>query len=45
MDEVRDAWVEVGVHGMTVTEVKEFGRQKWNREVFRGPEVYDRICA
>ena len=37
LDEVKDAKVEVDIHGMTVTEVKGFGRQKGNREVCRGP--------
>ena len=38
LDEVKDALVDIGVHGMTVTEVKGFGRQKGNREVCLGPE-------
>jgi nitrogen regulatory protein PII len=38
LEEVKDALVETGVHGMTVTEVKGFGRQKGNREVYRGVE-------
>ena len=38
LEEVKDAFVETGVHGMTVTEVKGFGRQKGNREVYRGAE-------
>ena len=38
LDEGKDAVVEVGVHGMPVTEVKGFGRQKGNREVDRGAE-------
>jgi nitrogen regulatory protein P-II 2 len=38
LDEVKDALVEIGVHGMTVTEVKGFGRQKGFREVYRGAE-------
>jgi len=38
LDEVKDALVDMGVHGMTVTEVKGFGRQKGNREVYRGAE-------
>jgi len=38
LEEVKDALVEMGVHGMTVTEVKGFGRQKGNREVYRGAE-------
>ena len=38
LDEVKDALVETGVQGMTVTEVKGFGHQKGNREVYRGAE-------
>jgi len=38
LDEVKDALVEVGVHGMTVTEVKGFGRQKGSKETYRGAE-------
>ena len=38
LEEVKDALLEMGVHGMTVTEVKGFGRQKGNREVYRGAE-------
>ena len=38
LDEVKDALVDMGVRGMTVTEVKGFGRQKGNREVYRGAE-------
>lgn len=38
LDEVKDALVEMGVQGMTVTEVKGFGRQKGNREIYRGAE-------
>ena len=38
LEEIKDALVETGVHGMTVTEVKGFGRQKGNREVYRGAE-------
>ena len=38
LDEVKDALVEVGVQGMTVLEVKGFGRQKGTREVYRGAE-------
>ena len=40
LDEVRDALNKVGVQGMTVTEVKGFGRQKGHMEVYRGVE-YD----
>jgi nitrogen regulatory protein P-II 1 len=38
LDEVKDALHEVGVSGMTVTEVKGFGRQKGHTEVYRGAE-------
>ena len=38
LDEVRDALTEVGVHGLTVTEVKGFGRQKGHTEIYRGTE-------
>ncbi|MEZ5709343.1 MAG: P-II family nitrogen regulator [Blastomonas sp.] len=38
LDEVRDALTGVGVTGMTVTEVKGFGRQKGQTEIYRGAE-------
>lgn len=38
LDDVRDALAEVGVNGMTVTEVKGFGRQKGHTELYRGAE-------
>jgi nitrogen regulatory protein P-II 2 len=38
LDDVRTALSEVGVHGMTVTEVKGFGRQKGHTELYRGAE-------
>jgi len=38
LDEVKDALVEIGVQGMTVLEVKGFGRQKGTKEVYRGAE-------
>ena len=38
LDEVKTALAEVGVEGMTVTEVKGFGRQKGHTEVYRGSE-------
>jgi nitrogen regulatory protein P-II 1 len=38
MDDVREALSEVGVSGMTVTEVKGFGRQKGHTELYRGAE-------
>ena len=38
LDEVRDALTAVGVHGLTVTEVKGYGRQKGHTEIYRGAE-------
>ena len=38
LDDVKDALHEVGVSGMTVTEVKGFGRQKGHTELYRGAE-------
>src|ERR1044072_9094491 len=38
LEEVRDALTALGVHGMTVTEVKGFGRQKGHTEIYRGAE-------
>jgi nitrogen regulatory protein P-II 2 len=38
LDEVKDALLEMGVQGMTVTEVKGFGRQKGHKETYRGQE-------
>ncbi len=38
LDEVREALSEVGITGMTVTEVKGFGRQKGHTELYRGAE-------
>ena len=38
LDDVKDALVEVGVQGMTVSEVKGFGRQKGTKETYRGAE-------
>ncbi len=38
LDEVRDALSEVGIQGMTVTELKGFGRQKGHTELYRGAE-------
>jgi nitrogen regulatory protein P-II 1 len=38
LDEVKDALATVGVTGMTVTEVKGFGRQKGHTEIYRGSE-------
>ncbi len=38
MDDVREALADVGISGMTVTEVKGFGRQKGHTELYRGAE-------
>jgi len=38
LDEVKDALLEIGIQGMTVTEVKGFGRQKGHKETYRGTE-------
>jgi nitrogen regulatory protein P-II 2 len=38
LEEVRDALNAIGVHGMTVTEVKGYGRQKGHTEIYRGAE-------
>ena len=38
LDEVREALTALGVQGLTVTEVKGFGRQKGHREIYRGAE-------
>ena len=38
LDDVRDALTAVGVHGLTVTEVKGYGRQKGHTEIYRGTE-------
>ena len=38
LDEVRDALMAVGVQGMTVAEVKGYGRQKGHKEIYRGAE-------
>jgi nitrogen regulatory protein P-II 1 len=38
LEEVKDALAEVGVEGMTVSEVKGFGRQKGHTEIYRGSE-------
>ena len=38
LDDVREALAEIGIQGMTVTEVKGFGRQKGHTELYRGAE-------
>ncbi|HIE32758.1 MAG TPA: P-II family nitrogen regulator, partial [Thermodesulfobacteriaceae bacterium] len=36
LEEVKEALTEIGIQGMTVTEVKGFGRQKGHQEIYRG---------
>ena len=38
LEEVRDALTSIGVHGLTMTEVKGYGRQKGHTEIYRGAE-------
>jgi nitrogen regulatory protein P-II 1 len=38
LDEVKEALTEIGIQGMTVSEVKGFGRQKGHKEIYRGSE-------
>lgn len=38
LDDVKDALNEIGINGMTVTEVKGFGRQRGHKEIYRGTE-------
>jgi len=38
LDDVRDALTAIGVHGLTVTEVKGYGRQRGHTEIYRGTE-------
>jgi nitrogen regulatory protein P-II 2 len=38
LDEIRDALVHIGVHGLTVTESKGYGRQRGHTEIYRGAE-------
>ena len=38
LDEVKEALNEIGIQGMTVTEVKGYGRQKGHKEIYRGAE-------
>ena len=44
LDDVREALSEVGVQGITVTEVKGFGRQKGHTELYRGAEYVVDFC-
>ncbi len=38
LDDAKEALSEVGIHGLTVVEVRGFGRQKWHTELYRGAE-------
>ena len=38
LDDVRDALTSIGIHGLTATEVKGYGRQKGHTEIYRGAE-------
>ena len=38
LDEVKEALLEVGIRGMTITEVRGYGRQKGHKETYRGSE-------
>ena len=38
LDDVRESWSDIGITGMTVTEVRGFGRQKGHTELYRGAE-------
>ncbi len=38
LDDVKEALLEEGIHGMTITEVRGFGRQKGHKETYRGSE-------
>ncbi|MCF7804055.1 MAG: P-II family nitrogen regulator [Candidatus Marinimicrobia bacterium] len=40
LDEVREALAEIGIHGMTISEVKGFGRQRGQTELYRGSEYH-----
>lgn len=40
LDEVKDALTEIDINGMTISEVKGFGRQKGHKEVYRGAEYH-----
>lgn len=44
LDDVRESLSEIGVQGITVTEVKGFGRQKGHTELYRGAEYVSTSC-
>ena len=45
LDEVRDALTKIGVQGLTVTEVKGYGRQKGHTEIYRGAGIRGELPA
>ena len=45
LEEVKEALAELGIEGMTVTEVKGFGRQKGHTEIYRGQRVHGGFSA
>ena len=45
LEEVKEALTEVGVRGMTVSEIRGFGRSRGHTELYRGSEIRHRICA
>ena len=45
LDEVRDELASLGATGMTVTEVKGYGRQKGHKEIYRGAEYTGQLSA
>lgn len=44
LDDVREAIANLGVEGLTVSEVKGFGRQKGHTELYRGPSTRSTFC-
>lgn len=44
LDDVRESLSDIGVQGITVTEVKGFGRQKGHTELYRGPSTWSIFC-
>lgn len=44
LDEVKTALLELGVHGLTVTEASGYGRQRGHTEVYRGPSTASTWC-
>ena len=45
LDDIREALSDIGIQGMTVSEVKGFGRQKGHTELYRGCRVRCRLCS